>query len=146
LAGLRGTDPHNGDHAGLYRPEGCGLVEIMHACGSPAKQALEVPFGRNGAGLIGGSLGEIQRACGARPWQGRRVGQKIGNPSLWISGSTGLLGSTNCSFSKLWCGESFHELGIQSADISAVPCASLQPRVSPASQQSSWFTELTWSM
>jgi hypothetical protein len=35
-----------------------------------------------------------------------------------------------------------HELCVQSADVSALLCALPQPNVSPASQQSPWFTEL----
>jgi hypothetical protein len=51
----------------------------------------------------------------------------------------GLACSTSYSFSKLWCGEAFHELGAQSADVSALPGALPQSSVSPASQQSPWI-------
>jgi hypothetical protein len=53
----------------------------------------------------------------------------------------GLACSAGCSFSKSWCGEAFHELGIQSADVSALPGALPQSSMSPASQQSPLFTE-----
>jgi hypothetical protein len=53
--------------------------------------------------------------------------------------------STGCSFSKSWCGEAFHELWVQSANVSALPGALPQPSVSPASQQGPWFMELTRS-
>jgi hypothetical protein len=45
-----------------------------------------------------------------------------------------------CSFSRSWCGEAFHDLGVQSAEISALPGALPQPSVFPASQQgpNSW--------
>jgi hypothetical protein len=58
----------------------------------------------------------------------------------------GLACSAAWSFSKLWCGEVFHEQGIQSADVSELPCALPQPSVSPASQQSPWFMELMQSV
>jgi hypothetical protein len=39
------------------------------------------------------------------------------------------------SFSVLWSGEAFHGLLFQGANVSVLPCALPQPRVSPASQQ-----------
>jgi hypothetical protein len=65
----------------------------------------------------------------------------------WLCGpmGQGLVCSTSYSFSKLWCGEAFHELGVQSADVSALLGALPQPSVSPVSQQSPWFTELMQS-
>jgi hypothetical protein len=54
----------------------------------------------------------------------------------------GLARSASYSFSISWCGESFHELGVQSADVSALPFALLQPSVSPVSQKSPWVMEL----
>jgi hypothetical protein len=113
--------------------------EIMNVCGSLAWQALGAWSFRDCAGLRGGSLGErcpggtVERAQGSEiPWPvkqrlRRPVGQK-------------LVCSVNCSFSISWHGEAFHELGIQSTDVSALLCALPQPRVSPASQQSPWFT------
>jgi hypothetical protein len=50
-----------------------------------------------------------------------------------------------CSFSVLWHGEEFHRLGVQGAEISALPGALPQPSLSPVSQQGPWFTELMQS-
>jgi hypothetical protein len=44
-----------------------------------------------------------------------------------------LVCSTGYSFSVWWCGEAFHELGVQSADVSALPGVLPQSSVSPAS-------------
>jgi hypothetical protein len=65
----------------------------------------------------------------------------------WLRGpmGQGLACSAGCSFSKSWHGEGFHELEVRSADVSALPSALPQPRVSPASQQSPWFMEFVWS-
>jgi hypothetical protein len=116
----------------------------VNTCGLPAWQALEAWFGRDHVGLKGGSLGE----CGP----GRAEEQAQRSEILWpveqrLRGpmGQGLVCSTGCSFSKSWHGEVFHELRVQSADVSALPCALPQPSVSPASQQSPWFTELTRS-
>jgi hypothetical protein len=43
-------------------------------------------------------------------------------------------------------GEAFPKLGVQSADVSALPSPLTQPRVPPVSQQSPWFTELRRSV
>jgi hypothetical protein len=40
-----------------------------------------------------------------------------------------------CSFIVLWHGEDFHGLGVQGVEVSAVPGALPQPRVSHVSQQ-----------
>jgi hypothetical protein len=58
LEDLRGTGQHRGDHAGLCKPEGCGPVEIMIDCESPAWQALGSQSSKDCASLRGGSLGE----------------------------------------------------------------------------------------
>jgi hypothetical protein len=54
----------------------------------------------------------------------------------------GLVCSASYYFSKLWHGEVFHELGVQNADVSALPGALAQPIVSTASLESPWFREL----
>jgi hypothetical protein len=95
-------------------------------------------------GLRGGSL----EACGpgrAEEWnQGSEiplsVEQPLCRPMEW-----GLVCSAGFSFSKSWSREAFQELGVQSADVSIHPGALPQQSVSPASQQSPWFTELTQS-
>jgi hypothetical protein len=53
LVGFRGMVP-----ARLCRPEGCGLVVIVNACGPPDWQALGALSGGDCAGLRGGSLGK----------------------------------------------------------------------------------------
>jgi hypothetical protein len=51
-----------------------------------------------------------------------------------------------CSFSVSWHGEHFHGLGVQCAEVSALPGALPQPRMSPASRQGRWFPELMQSV
>jgi hypothetical protein len=58
----------------------------------------------------------------------------------------GLVCSTCSSFSVWWCGEAFHELGVQSADVSVLPGALPQSSMSPASHQSPWITEVRRSV
>jgi hypothetical protein len=58
----------------------------------------------------------------------------------------GLACSTGYSFSIWWCGEAFHELGVQSTDTSALLGALPQSRVSPASYQRPWITEVRRSV
>jgi hypothetical protein len=55
---------------------------------------------------------------------------------MWL----GLACSACYSFSIWWLGELFHEVGVQSADIPALPDALPQSCVSPASYQSPWIT------
>jgi hypothetical protein len=96
-----------------------------------------------------------QRSCGSEGWElgdqgpsgAEEQAQESEIPWLveqWLCGPTGrgLECSASYSFSIWWCGEAVHELGVQSADVSALPCALPQPSVSPASQQSPWFREL----
>jgi hypothetical protein len=62
-----------------------------------------------------------------RPTQGwDLVGQGVGVSPEWSSGSTGLWGGGlvgELFFSKSWHQETFHELGVQSVKVSALPCA-----------------------
>jgi hypothetical protein len=135
LAGLRGMVRQRGDHVGLCRPEGHSPVEwrLCSACGLLACQALGAWSGRDPAGLWGGSLGE-----GGSGWTEERAqGSEI--PGLQRSSSA----VPDCSSSKSWHGGAFHELGVQSADVSALPGALPQSSMSPVSQQSPWFMELT---
>jgi hypothetical protein len=93
-------------------------------------------------GLSGGSLGECG-PDGAKEWaQGSEIPWPV---EQWLYGPMGLGSGCNasCSFSESFHGEAFHELGVQSADVSVLPGALPQPSVSPASQQSPWFTEIT---
>jgi hypothetical protein len=57
------------------------------------------------------------------------------------------LGCSACySFSIWWGGEASHELGVQSADVSALPSALPHSSKSPASCQSPWITEVRRSV
>jgi hypothetical protein len=58
----------------------------------------------------------------------------------------GLACSTCYSFSIWWHGEASQELGVQSADVSALPGALPQSSKSPASYQSPWITEVRRSV
>jgi hypothetical protein len=66
----------------------------------------------------------------------------------WLLGPAGqgLACSAGYSFSVWWHGEAFHELGVQRADVSALPSALPQPSVSLASHQSPWITEVRRSL
>jgi hypothetical protein len=100
---------------------------------------------RDLVGLRGGSLGK--HGPGKAEEQAQRSSPRIRDlmacraAALWAYGA-GLVCSAGYSFSVSWCGEAFHQLGVQSANVSALPGALPQPSVSPASQQSSWFMEL----
>jgi hypothetical protein len=116
----------------------------VHACVLPAWQTLGVWSGGDHVGPKDGSLGE-HGPGGAEEWaQGSEILQSV---KQWLCRPMGqsLACSTCCFFTKSWHGEAFHELGIQSADISALPCALPQPSVSPVSWQSHWFMELMQS-
>jgi hypothetical protein len=129
----------------LCRPEGCSPVEIVNACGSLAWQALRAQSGGDCAGLRSGSLGECGPGGAEERAQGSEIPQPVEQrqhgPMGW-----GLACSVCYSFSKSWCGKAFHELGVQSADVSALPYALPQSRMFPASQQSPWIMELTQSV
>jgi hypothetical protein len=88
--------------------------------------------GLRSVGLRGGSLGECSPG-GAEEWA---HGSEIPWPAeQQLCGPMGrdLVCSTGYSFSISWHGEAFHKLGVQSADVSALPGALPQPSVSPAS-------------
>jgi hypothetical protein len=95
-------------------------------------------WGRSG-GPVEHGLGRAEElAEGSEiPWP---VEQQLRGPM-----GRGLACSTSCSLCKSWGREAFQELGVQSADVLALPCGLPQPSVSPESQQSPWFTELTQS-
>jgi hypothetical protein len=116
----------------------------MHASGSPAWQALGAWSSGDCAGLRGGSLGE-RGSGGAEEWAQRSEIPRPEEQQLRRNMGQGFACSAGCSFSKLWHGEDFHELGVQSGDVSALLGALPQPSMSPVSQQSPWFTELTWA-
>jgi hypothetical protein len=112
----------------------------VNAYGSPAWQAFRAWSSGDPVGLMCGSL-----RTGPGEAEDQAQGSEIPRPAeQWLRGPMGwgLTGSTGYSFSILWPGEAFHELGVQSVDVSALPGALPQPRVSPASQQSPWSTEL----
>jgi hypothetical protein len=58
----------------------------------------------------------------------------------------GLASSACYSFSIWWDGEASQELGVQSADVSALPGVLPQSRKSPASCQSPWIMEVRRSV
>jgi hypothetical protein len=66
----------------------------------------------------------------------------------WLCGPMGwgLVCSTCYSFSIWWCGEASQNLGVQSADVSALLGVLPQSSVSPASYQSPWITEVRRSV
>jgi hypothetical protein len=88
-----------------------------------------------------------QWACGAsawwagRWWPGWPVGGALVDQKTVIWLDRGDLGrpaggwQPTCSFSVSLCGEAFHKLGVQGAEVSALPGALPQSSVSPASQQ-----------
>jgi hypothetical protein len=113
----------------------------VNVCGSQAWQAFGTQSSRDRVGLRGGSLGKCspdraeEWAQGSEiPWP---VEQRLCRPIR-----CGLACNMGCSFSKSCCGDAFHELGVQSADVSALPCVLPQPSVSPVSQESPCFMEL----
>jgi hypothetical protein len=58
-------------------------------------------------------------------WSGAVALRAYGMGTWWAS----------CSFSRLWHGEAFHDLGVQCAILLALPGALSQLSVSPVSQQ-----------
>jgi hypothetical protein len=84
----------------------------------------------------------------AQPWWGKGAGLEDGGISpcaeQWLHGPMGWsLASSVCySFSIWWGGKASHELGVQSADVSALPGALPQSSMSPASYQSLWIMEV----
>jgi hypothetical protein len=97
----------------------------------------------------------IWQACRAGAWQGLRgwgpVGRGCGSPMQswgpagpegWGARWSGIVALrtygvgtwwASCSFSRLCHGEAFHDLGVQSAEVSALPGALPQPSVSSIS-------------
>jgi hypothetical protein len=137
----------------LGRPEMHSPAEIVQTCaGLPGRDCeclwiasmagLKGSSGRDPVDLRGGSLGD-HIPGGAEEWA---KGSEI---PLWAEQELrgpmgrGLACSASYSFSVLWHGDAFHELGAQSADVSVLSGALPQPSVSPASQQSPWIMELT---
>jgi hypothetical protein len=77
----------------------------------------------------------------ARPWWGKGAGLEDQEIPWPAEKQQGLVCSTCYSFSILWHGEAFHELGVQSADVSALLGALPQSSMSPA-----WITEVRRSV
>jgi hypothetical protein len=67
---------------------------------------------------------------GAEGW-GSQQSRAVAPQAYWVG--TWWAG---CSFSRSWHGAGFHELGVQSAEVSALPGALPQPSVPPVSEQS----------
>jgi hypothetical protein len=119
-----------------------GLVEIINVCGSLAVRAHPMEILRVwGVGVWGSTalMGQRSRAGGSEIPQ--RMEQRLHGPMGW-----GLVSSACYSFS-IWCsGEVSWELGVQSADVSALPGILPHSSKSPASCQSPWITEVRRSV
>jgi hypothetical protein len=78
------------------------------------------------------------RACRAEAWpdgeQGLAVVQGGSLVFCGVEARVDAWGPAS-SFSVSWHAENFHRLGVQGAEISALPHALLQPSMSPVSQQ-----------
>jgi hypothetical protein len=118
---------------------GYGLAEIVNVCGSPALRAhpMEILWFW-GVGFWGSIALVGQRSRAKRseiPWW--RVKQQLSGPM-----GQGLACSACYSFSIWWHEEASHGLGVQSADVSALPDVLSQSSVSLAYYQSPWITEV----
>jgi hypothetical protein len=95
-------------------------VAIVNVCGYPALRSHTMEI------LHGWEFGVAQ------PWQGKGAGlEDWRSHRVWSNEWVGLSMQCCYSFSIWWCGEAFHELGAQSAVVSALPGALPQSSVSP---------------
>jgi hypothetical protein len=160
-AGLEGAVQGNGGHVCVFQAwQALGVwprrAEILQGCeGLGAwpggdheclwipthKGSSEGDHGVSGVGVWGSTVLTGQRSRAGVSEIPQLVEQQLQEPMGQV-----LACSASCSVSKLWHGEAFHELGVQCAEDSALPCALPQPSVSPASQQCLWLTELTQSV
>jgi hypothetical protein len=114
-------------------------VEIVSVCGS-----LTSSHG-DPAGLQGGSLG-WHSPVGERSRAGRLKVPQCMEQQLCGPMGQGLACSACYSFSIWWGGEASHELGVQSADVSALPGVLPHSIKSLASYQSPWIMQVRRSM
>jgi hypothetical protein len=82
-----------------------------------------------------GSKGQSGRPVGHQP--GGLVEPRPGGPAGQKPGKWHCVGGSPLIFGISWCGEAFHRLVFQDAEVSALPCALPQPSMSSASQQGS---------
>jgi hypothetical protein len=141
-----------GDLAGLWSMglaglRGVGPAEIMQACESWAWSFWGLRPGGDPVGLWSMGLAEIVQACGLQAcWAwGVEAWGRLWELQLHRPMGQGLACSTGYCVRKSWHGEAFHKLGVQSAEVLALPGALPQPIVFPASQQGPWFTDLVGS-
>jgi hypothetical protein len=90
--------------------------EIVHACGSLAWQTWGVWAWRVGVWVRSGRT--VEHCPGGAEERGQRIRdpKACHGPMRW-----GFVCSAGCSFNKLWHRGAFHELGVQSAKVLALP-------------------------
>jgi hypothetical protein len=117
-------------------------VEIVNVCRSLALKTIPtevLQVWRMEVWSNTALMGQKSRAVGLEiPWH---MEQWLHRPMRW-----GLACSTCYSFS-IWCGgEDFQELGVQSANVSALPGVLPHSHKPPTSCQSPWITEVRRSV
>jgi hypothetical protein len=137
-AGLGGVAQQRSCRAVQAWGGGCGLAEILNVLSAHPMEILwfwDVE--------VWGTTGLVGQRSSARGLEipQRHVEQQLHGLMGW-----GLAWSTCYSFSIWWCGEASHELGVQNADVLALPDVLSQSNVSPASYQSPWVTEVRRSV
>jgi hypothetical protein len=120
--------------------EWSGRTEIVQACAGLRERPVEI------VKVWGVGVWGSMTLVGLKSRTGES--QIPQNAEQWLCGPVGwgLVCSASYSFSISWSGEAFHELGVQSADVSAFPGALPQSSVSPASHQSLWIIEVRTSV
>jgi hypothetical protein len=94
---------------------------------------------------VWGSMALVGLRRGPKDWGSHSL-QSSSYAGLWVW-AWHTVSAVLSVYGVIWCpGEAFHELGAQSADVSALPCALPHLSVSPASQQGPWVTELRRSV
>jgi hypothetical protein len=160
-AGLEGAVQGNGGHVCVFQAwQALGVwprrAEILQGCeGLGAwpggdheclwipthKGSSEGDHGVSGVGVWGSTVLTGQRSRAGVSEIPQLVEQQLHGPMV-----QGLECSASYSFSMWWHREVFHELGVQSADISASPGVLPQSSMSPGSYQSPWITEVRRSV
>jgi hypothetical protein len=148
----------SGDPLGLQSGGPVGLWGRSQWTGDPAEGWQVCGVGPSGV--------EIWQACRAGSWQAWGVADPAeqrssratelgsGGPDrwgpmemeLWLLGPWVWACQACCSFSKSWCGEDFHKLWVQSAEVSALAGAFPQPSVSQhlSKVPDSWSSRSLW--